>query len=200
MKNVNHEVLMLTNHKNFSRFILTIKFSFRQIRWIQKLFRYHFIIDYQSDNKNSTDELFKWLNYITITQEKVNANRQILHKLQMSLRKRKFNKKVHNAHVTMLIVLKNVNSFNFKKKNEILLKSSATSTKMKKNEILMTLKFSTLNSVVCFKKKRLMKFNTKLILIVCFDERRLIIIAENMIIHVLKRAAAKAIEDALLLK
>ena len=62
----------------------------------------------------------------------MNANRQILYKLQMSLCKKKFNKKVHNAHVTMLTVLKNVNSFNFEKKDEIFLKSSATSTKMKK--------------------------------------------------------------------
>ena len=50
----------------------------------------------------------------------------------MSLRKKKFNKKIHNAHVTILIVLKNINSFNFEKKNEIFLKSNATSTKMKK--------------------------------------------------------------------
>ena len=100
----------------------------------------------------------------------------------------------------MLIILKNVNSFNFEKKNEILLKSNATSTKMRKSEISMTLKFSTLISVVCFKKKRLMKFNTKLISTVCFDEKRLIMITKNVIIYALKRAAAKAIENVLLLK
>ena len=90
------------------------------------------MINYQSDNKNLTNELFKQSNYITITSKKMNANRQILHKLQISLRKRKFSKEIHNAHVIILIVLKNVNSFNFKKKDEILLKSSATSIKMKK--------------------------------------------------------------------
>ena len=89
----------------------------------------------------------------------------------MSLRKKKFNKKIYNAHVTMLTVLKNINSFNFEKKNEIFLKSSATSIRMKKNEISITLKFSTLISIVCFEKKRLMKFNIKLISIVCFDEK-----------------------------
>ena len=83
----------------------------------------------------------------------MNVNRQILHKLQMLLRKKKFNKKIHNAHVIMLTVLKNVNLFNFEKKNEIFLKSSATSTKMKKNEILMILRFSTLILIVCFKKE-----------------------------------------------
>ena len=118
----------------------------------------------------------------------------------MSLRKKKFNKKIHNAHVTMLTVLKNVNSFNFEKKDEILLKSSATSVKIKKSEISMTLKFNTLISVVCSEKKRLMKFNTKLISIVCSDEKRLIMITKNVIIHASKRAAAKAIENALLLK
>ena len=118
----------------------------------------------------------------------------------MSLRKKKFSKEIHNAHVTMLTVLKNVNSFNFEKKNEIFLKSSATSVKIKKSEISMTLKFNTLISVVCSEKKRLMKFNTKLISIVCSDEKRLIMITKNVIIHASKRAAAKAIENALLLK
>ena len=130
----------------------------------------------------------------------MNANRQILYKLQMSLRKKKFNKEIHNAHVIMLIVLKIVNSFNFKKKDETFLRSSATSTKMKKTEVLMTLKFNTLISVVCLKKKQLMKFNTKLISIVCFDERRLIMITKNVIIYASKRAAAKAIKNVLLLK
>ena len=48
----------------------------------------------------------------------MNVNRQILHKLQILLRKKKFNKKVYNVHVIMLTVLKNVNSFNFKKKKK----------------------------------------------------------------------------------
>ena len=45
-----------------------------------------------------------------------------------------------------------------------------------------------------------MKFNTKLISIVCFNEKRLIIITKNIIIYALKRVAAKAIENVLLLK
>ena len=118
----------------------------------------------------------------------------------MSLRKKKFNKEIYNAYVTMLIVLKNVNLFNFKKKDEIFLKSSATLIKMKESEILIILKFNTLISVVCFKKKRLMKFNTKLISIVCFNEKRIIMIIENVIIYASKRAAAKTIENVLLLK
>ena len=118
----------------------------------------------------------------------------------MSLRKKEFSKEIYNAHVTILIALKSVNSFNFEKKNEAFLKSSTTSIKMKKSEISMTLRFNTLISIVCFEKKQLMKFNTKLISIVCFDEKRLIIITENVIIHVLKRAIAKTIENALLLK
>ena len=118
----------------------------------------------------------------------------------MSLRKKKFNRKIYNAHIIILIVLKNVNSFNFKKKNETFLKSSAISTKMKENEILMTLKFNTLISIVCFEKKQLMKFNIKLISIVYFDEKRLIMIIKNVIIYVSKRVATKIIENVLLLK
>ena len=67
--------------------------------------------------------------------------------MQKSLRKRKFNKEIVNAHVTILIALKNINSFNFEEKNEIFqLKSNAISTKMKENETLMILKFNTLIS------------------------------------------------------
>ena len=89
----------------------------------------------------------------------------------MSLRKKKLNKEIHNAHVIILIILKNINLFNFKKKSEIFLKSSATSIKMKKSKILITLRFNTLISVVCFKKKQLIKFNIKLISIVYSDEK-----------------------------
>ena len=39
-----------------------------------------------------------------------------------------------------------------------------------------------------------------MISIVCFDEKRLIMIVENVIIYALKRAAAKTIENILLLK
>ena len=78
----------------------------------------------------------------------MNANRQILHKLQESLRKEKLNKKIYNTHITMLTVLKSINSFNSEKKSEILqLKSSTTSIKMKKSEALMTLKSNTLISI-----------------------------------------------------
>ena len=83
----------------------------------------------------------------------MNVNRQILHKLQMLLRKKKFSKEIYNAHVTMLTVLKNVNLFNFKKKNETFLKLNAISIKIKENKILMTLKFNTLILVVYSEKK-----------------------------------------------
>ena len=76
-----------------------------------------------------------------------------MHKLPILLRKKKFNKEIDNAHKIMLIVLKNINSFHFKKKDEVLLKSSATSIKMRKNKISITLRFNTLISVVYFEKK-----------------------------------------------
>ena len=144
--------------------------------------------------------MFRQSDYMMITQEKMNVNYQILYKLQMSLHKKKFNKEIYNAHVTMLIVLKNVNSFNFEKKNEVFLKSNAISIKIKKNKISITLKFNTLISIVCSEKERLIKFNIKLISIVYSDEKQLIMITENVIIHVLKRAATKTIENVLLLK
>ena len=41
-----HEVLVLTNHNNLCRFMETKSLSSRQVRWAQKLSRYHFQIDY----------------------------------------------------------------------------------------------------------------------------------------------------------
>ena len=106
------------------------------------------MIDYRSDDKNLTNELFKRPNYMTITQKKMNANRQILHKLQESLRKKELNKEIYNAHIIMLTVLKSTNPFSSEEKGEILqLKSSTTSTKMRESETLITLKFNTLISI-----------------------------------------------------
>ena len=41
-----HEVLVLTDHNNLRRFMDTKSLSSRQVRWAQKLFRYHFQINY----------------------------------------------------------------------------------------------------------------------------------------------------------
>ena len=42
-----HEVLVLTDHNNLCRFIKTKSLSFCQVRWAQKLSRYHFQKDYR---------------------------------------------------------------------------------------------------------------------------------------------------------
>ena len=41
-----HEVLVLTDHNNLQRFIDTKSLSSKQVRWAQKLSKYHFRIDY----------------------------------------------------------------------------------------------------------------------------------------------------------
>ena len=110
-------------------------------------------------------------------------NYQILHKLQMLLRKEKFNKEIYNAHEIIMIVLKSITLINSERKSETFrLKSSVISINLKYDKVFR------------------LKSDTKLISIVCSDEKRLNIIIKNMIIHVLKRAAAKAIENILLLK
>ncbi len=42
-----HEVLVLTDYNNLQRFMDTKNLSFRQVRWAQKLLKYHFRIDYR---------------------------------------------------------------------------------------------------------------------------------------------------------
>ena len=46
LEDCKHEVLILTDHNNLCRFMDTKSLSSRQVRWAQKLFRYHFYIDY----------------------------------------------------------------------------------------------------------------------------------------------------------
>lgn len=48
-----HEVLVLTDHNNLCRFMDTKSLSSRQVRWVQKLSRYHFRIDYRQGKANA---------------------------------------------------------------------------------------------------------------------------------------------------
>ncbi len=41
-----HKVLVLTHHNNLQRFMNIKSLGSRQVRWTQKLSRYHFRIDY----------------------------------------------------------------------------------------------------------------------------------------------------------
>ena len=81
---VRHEMLVLTNHNNFRKFMKITRLFFRQIRWIQKLSRYNFVIDYRFDTKNSTNDLFKRSNHMNSIVEKIDVNRQILKQLQQN--------------------------------------------------------------------------------------------------------------------
>ena len=52
LKGSQHEVLILTNHNNFCRFIDTKCLSSKQLRLAKKLFCYYFRIDYQKSKRN----------------------------------------------------------------------------------------------------------------------------------------------------
>ena len=85
LEEVREQVLVLTNHRNLSRFMLTTKLISRQVRWTQKLSRYNFVIDYRSDSKNSADDLFRRSDHMKIIEKKIEQNRQILTQLRKSL-------------------------------------------------------------------------------------------------------------------
>ena len=52
---------MLTDHNNLRRFMDIKSLSSRQVRWAQKLSRYHFWIDYCQDKANgAADALFRF--------------------------------------------------------------------------------------------------------------------------------------------
>ena len=82
---VRKQVLVLTNHRNFSRFMSITKLTSRQVRWVQKLSRYNFVIDYRFDSKNSANDLSRRFNHMKINESEIESNRQILTQLRKSL-------------------------------------------------------------------------------------------------------------------
>ena len=85
LKRTRKQVLVLTNHRNLSRFMITTKLSSRQIRWAQKLSRYNFVIDYRFDSKNFANDLSRRFDHMTIIEKKIEENRQILTRLRRFL-------------------------------------------------------------------------------------------------------------------
>ena len=87
LKECNHEVLIFTNHNNLYWFIDTKIFSIRQVKWAQKLSRYHFYIDYQQSKANGAVDTLSY--FSQKSQAKENEikmeNTRILHKLHSLL-------------------------------------------------------------------------------------------------------------------
>ncbi len=82
-----HKVLMLTDHNNLQRFIDTKNLSSRQVRWAQKLLKYHFRIDHWQGKANGTADALSWYPQRSAEEEETlpAKNKKILHRLQFSL-------------------------------------------------------------------------------------------------------------------
>ena len=82
-----HEVLVLTNHNNLCWFMNTKSLSSRQVRWAQKLSRYHFRIDYcQGKANGAADALSCFPQRNQAEEDELQTeNTRIFHKLQSSL-------------------------------------------------------------------------------------------------------------------
>ncbi len=82
-----HKVLVLTNYNNLQRFMDMKSRSSRQVRWAQKLSRYHFRIDYPQGKANgATDALSQYLQRSAEEEETFRAkNTKTLYRLQSSL-------------------------------------------------------------------------------------------------------------------
>ena len=82
-----HEVLVLTDHNNLRQFIDTKNLSSCQVRWAQKLSRYHFQIVYRQGKANGAADALS--RFPQRSQEEENTpragNTRILHRLQSSL-------------------------------------------------------------------------------------------------------------------
>ena len=82
-----HENFVLTDYINFRYFLDTKSLSSRQVRWAQKLFCYHFWIDYCYGKANAAaDGLSRFPQRSQDKEDELRAeNSQILHCLQNSL-------------------------------------------------------------------------------------------------------------------
>ena len=82
-----HEVFILMDHNNLRHFMDIKNLSSRQVRWAQKLFQYHFQIDYcQGKTNAAADALLRFPQKSQDKKEELRAkNGQILHCLQNSL-------------------------------------------------------------------------------------------------------------------
>ena len=82
-----HEVFVLTDHNKLRRFMDTKSLSSRQVRWAQKLFKYHFRIDYcQGKAHGAADALSRFFQRNENKKEKLWAkNTRIFYYLQFSL-------------------------------------------------------------------------------------------------------------------
>ena len=87
LKGCKHEVLVLTDHNNLRRFKDTKSLSSRQVRWAQKLFQYHFQIDYCQGKANAAADVLSRVSQRNQDEEdELRAeNGRILHRLQNSL-------------------------------------------------------------------------------------------------------------------
>ena len=82
-----YEVLILTDHNNFQRFMDMKNLSSRQVCWAQELSKYHFWIDYQQDKANGTADALSQYPQRSAEEEKTlqAENTKILHQLQSLL-------------------------------------------------------------------------------------------------------------------
>ena len=82
-----HEIFVLTDHNNLRHFMDTKSLSSRQVRWAQKLSRYHFHIDYRQGKANgAADALSQYPQQNSEEEATLRVeNTKILHWLQSSL-------------------------------------------------------------------------------------------------------------------
>ena len=87
LKGYKYEVLVFTDHNNFHQFMDTKNLSFCQVCWAQKLFSYHFQINYCQEKANVAADTLSCFLQRSQAEEKMLKNKitQILHYLQTSL-------------------------------------------------------------------------------------------------------------------
>ena len=80
-------MLILTDHNNLRWFMKTKSLSSRQVRWAQKLSRYHFRIDYCQGKANGAADILSQYSQQSAEEKKTlcTKNVKILHRLQSSL-------------------------------------------------------------------------------------------------------------------
>ena len=97
-------MLVLTDHNNLRRFMDTKSLSSKQVRWAQKLSRYHFRIDYCQSKANGAADALSQYPQQNAEEEEVlrKENFKILYRLQSSLTNASLSELSTSAELSLL--------------------------------------------------------------------------------------------------
>ena len=105
LKNNLYSIKMLSDHNNLKKLMTKKKLNFKQARWAQILIIYDFKIFHRSNDKNSTNESSKRLDYEKISPLNIKLLLMLQNKLTLSSNKKSLTQSERKNSVELIFVL-----------------------------------------------------------------------------------------------